>query len=237
MLWEEDKKDQPFVVPDDVADLVFRINCKQIALDHAHALSQALMAELPWLEEEEKAGVHLIHGASTGNGWQRPEAKDGTGFIYLSKRSRMHLRMPKERYEDIKSLIGKTINVGGDELTIGEYQIKPLTSLGTLFSRYIVLQDNEAEDQFIQRVSEEMKTMGIHLKKALCGTGEEFILPEGKIRTASLMVADLDPDEAVILQQQGIGIGRKMGFGLFIPHKGIKPVGDMSEQSHFSGAE
>ena len=237
MLWEEDKKNLPFVVPDDVADLVFKIGCKQIALDHAHDLSQALMAALPWLEEEDRAGVHLIHGASTGNGWHRPEAKDGEGFIYLSQRSKMHLRMPKDRYEDIKSLVGQTINVGGNELLVGDYQIKPLTSLGTLFSRYIVLHENEQEDQFIERVSVEMKAIGIHLKKALCGTGDEFTLPSGKVRTASLMVADLDPDEAVILQQKGIGDGRKMGFGLFIPHKGINPVGDMSEQSHFSGTE
>lgn len=237
MLWEEDKKLQPFVVPDDIADLVFKITCKQISLDHAHDLSQALMSALPWLAEEDRAGVHMIHGASTGNGWQRPEAQDGEGFIYLSRRARMHLRMPKERYEDIKSLIGMTINVGGNEVTIGEYQIKPLTALGTLFSRYIILQPNESEEAFIGRVADEMKVMGITLKKALCGTGDEFVLPEGKIRTASLMVADLDPAEAVILQQNGIGEGRKMGFGLFIPHKGINPVGDMSEQSHFSGTE
>ena len=82
-----------------------------------------------------------------------------------------------------------------------------------------------------------MSSMGIRLKKALCGTGGCFILPEGKVHTASMMVADLDPAEAVILQQHGIGAGRKMGFGLFIPHKGINPVGDMSEQSHFSGAK
>lgn len=237
MLWEEDKKNQPFVVPDDVADLVFKINCRQIALDHAHDLYQALEGVLPWLADEEKAGIHMIHGASTGNGWQRPEAGEGEGFIYLSKRSKMHIRLPKERYEDVKALIGKTINVGGDDITFGEYQIKPFTPLGTLFSRYVILQENEEEDQLLRRVADEMKVMGIRLKKALCGTGGEFILPEGKVHTASLMVADLDPDEAVILQQHGVGEGRKMGFGLFIPHKGIKPVGDMSEQSHFSGAE
>jgi CRISPR-associated protein Cas6 len=237
MLWEEDKKKQAFVVPDDVADLVFKIDCKQIALDHAYDLSQALIKVLPWLADEEKAGIHMIHGASTGNGWQRPEAKDGESFIYLSRRSKMHIRLPKERHEGAKSLIGKTINVGGNDLTFGDFQIKAFSPLSTLFSRYILLLENETEDRFVQRVSDEMKSMGINLKKALCGMGDEFVLPEGTVRTASIMVADLDPAEAVILQQKGIGEGRKMGFGLFIPHKGINPVGDMSEQSHFSGTE
>jgi hypothetical protein len=127
--------------------------------------------------------------------------------------------------------------VGGYLVTLGEYQVKPLTPLGTLFCRYVMLEEAETEDQLVQRVADEMKSMGIILKKALCGMGHQFDLPQGKVGTMSLMVADLDPEDAVKLQQKGVGAGRKMGFGLFIPHKGIKPVGDMSEQSHFSGAE
>ena len=237
MLWEEDKKLQAFVVPDDIADLSFKIECKQIALDHAFNLSEALHNALPWLADEDRAGVHMIHGASTGNGWQRPEDTDGENFIYLSRRSRMQIRLPKERYADAKQLIGQTLHVGNSSITVGEYCIKPFTSLGTLFSRYVILEDSETENQFLARISDELKGVGIHLKKALCGIGHEFNLSEQRVKTMSLMVADLDPEEAVILQQYGVGKGRKMGFGLFVPHKGIKPVGDMSEQSHFSGAE
>ncbi len=237
MLWEEDKKQQSFVVPDDIADLLFKIECKQIALDHAFDLSEALHKALPWLADEERAGVHMIHGASTGNGWQRPEESDGDGFIYLSRRSRMQIRLPKKRYADADKLIGQTLDIGGSTLIVGEYQIKPLTSLATLFSRYVILEDNETEDQFVGRISDELKGIGVHLKKALCGIGHEFNLAQQQVKTMSLMVADLDPEEAVILQQYGVGEGRKMGFGLFVPHKGIKPVGDMSEQSHFSGTE
>ncbi len=237
MLWEEDKKQQAFVVPDDVADLSFKITCKQIALDHAQDLSAALLQALPWLEEEALAGVHLIHGATTGNGWQRPDEGGDDDFIYLSRRSRMQLRLPKKRFADAEQLVGQTLEIGSYSLTVGEYQVKPLSPMGTLFSRYLLLEENETENQLIQRVANDMELMGIRLKKALCGIGHEFNLPEGRRRTMSLMVADLDPGEAVTLQQKGIGEGRKMGFGLFIPHKGIKPVGDMSEQSHFSGTE
>jgi len=48
--------------------------------------------------------------------------------------------------------------------------------------------------------------------------------PEGRIDTRSVMVADLQPESAVLLEQKGLGPGRKMGCGLFIPHKGIKAV-------------
>jgi hypothetical protein len=38
------------------------------------------------------------------------------------------------------------------------------------------------------------------------------------------MIADLKPEDSIILQQHGLGDGRKMGFGLFVPHKDIKSL-------------
>ncbi len=77
MFWQdqEDKK-QKFVVPDNVVDLSFKVQCKQLPLDHAHALSQTIQQALPWFAEEPQAGIHLIHGAESGNGWIRPQDPD-----------------------------------------------------------------------------------------------------------------------------------------------------------------
>lgn len=235
MLWQEDKKTEAYVVPDTVADLSFRVDCKMVPLDHAQELSDAILEILPWMADEPQAGVHMIHGASTGNGWQRPEEDTNDGCIYLSRRSRMRIRMPKHRHGDAAALVGQTIRLGEHDLTFGDFQVKPFSPLSTLFSRYVIVGDNESEEAFVSRVAAEMKEMGITLRKALCGIGHRFNLAEGPVNTMSIMVADLDPEEAVTLQQQGIGDGQKMGFGLFIPHKGIKAVGDMSESSHFDG--
>ena len=238
LFWQEDDDKYEFQLPDTIVDLSFKIECKQIALDHAHDLSVALASALPWLMDEEDTGVHLIHGASSGNGWVRPEEKGEDDFIYLSRRrARMQLRVPKERIADAQKLKGQTLDVGGNRVIVGESQIKPLTTLGTLFSRYIQVEPDETEDQFLERIVNEMRSHDIAVKKVLCGIDHEFRLPEGKVKTISVMVADLDPKDAFTLQRKGIGRGRKMGFGLFIPHKGIKPVGDMSEKTHFSGTE
>jgi hypothetical protein len=43
------------------------------------------------------------------------------------------------------------------------------------------------------------------------------------------MVADLEAEESVALQQQGLGQGRMLGCGLFVPHKGIDTVFDIQE--------
>lgn len=236
LFWQEEDDKYEFQLPDTIVDLSFKIECRQIALDHAHDLSTALATALPWLMDEEDTGVHLIHGASSGNGWVRPEEGGTEDFIYLSRRARMQLRVPKHRIADAQQLSGQTLDVGGYTVTIGESQVKPMTTLGTLFARYIQVEQDETEDQFLQRIVNEMQSHDISVKKVLCGIDHEFQLPEGKVKTISVMVADLDPKDAFTLQRKGIGRGRKMGFGLFIPHKGIKPVGDMSEKSHFSGA-
>ena len=66
--------------------------------------------------------------------------------------------------------------------------------------------------------------MGVPVKKLMAGKQHRMFLDDGPVFTRSLMVADLGPQEAIKLQQQGIGPGRKFGCGLFLPQKGIKPV-------------
>jgi hypothetical protein len=38
------------------------------------------------------------------------------------------------------------------------------------------------------------------------------------------MVAELEPEQSIRLQQTGLGEGRTFGCGIFLPHKGIKAV-------------
>jgi len=58
----------------------------------------------------------------------------------------------------------------------------------------------------------------------LGGITHTMQFPDGPVHTRSLMVADLTPDQSVHLQQIGLGPGRNFGCGIFVPHKGIKPV-------------
>ena len=77
---------------------------------------------------------------------------------------------------------------------------------------------------WLLRLAAELKTLEIDCRKMLCGITHALNFPDGPVFTRSLMVADLEPEQSVRLQQTGLGKGRKIGCGLFIPHKGIKPV-------------
>lgn len=225
MFWTEDREeDKAFKVPDDIVDLSFAVRCKTLPLDHAYALSQVLQAELPWIADEAEAGVHLIHVAESGNGWYRPQA--GDALLHLSRRTRMMLRVPKHRIEGARSLEGRVLVIDGYPLEVlGDATVKQLSALSTLFARHVVMADaGMSEADFLDYVVSELTALAIPVRKILCGKSHDLRTPAENIHTQSVMVADLEPEAAVQLQQKGIGPGRKMGCGLFLPHKGIKAV-------------
>ncbi len=224
MYWNDaDDKKKGFTVPDDVVDLSFRINCPTLPLDHAHALSSGLLEKLPWLKEEDVAAIHLIHGAASGNGWFRPEDVQSE-LLHLSKRTRMRLRLPKHRLDDARELTGKTLDIAGHPLEIGKADVCQLSTLPTLFARYVASSEDLDEMQFLEEAARELKSIGVSSRKILGGITHSLYFPEAPVFTRSLMVAELEPEQSVRLQQTGLGEGHTFGCGIFLPHKGIKAV-------------
>ena len=233
MLWEDEAKKEEYVVPENVVDLSFKIDCKQLPVTHAIELYQALHGLLPWLADEPALGIHQIHGATSGNGWQRP-ADDAT--LHLSKRSRMSLRVPRHRLDDIDKIVGKSIDIAGNSVKIGGYAIKPLMPQAVIFARYVAMPYGMEEDEFLHWVLAQLAEQDIKVRKMLCGIGHNISTLEGEVSTRSLMIADLDKPTSITLQEQGVGPLRHYGCGIFLPHKGIRAVGSEEDRSHFSGA-
>ncbi len=223
MYWEEDKSAEPPEVGDDVVDLVFGTDCRALPVDHAYDLAQALQRVLPWLPDEPGAGIHTLHGAASGNGWMRPEGPDD--LLLFSRRTKFTLRVPKHRIDDARTLQGKTLDVNGHALTLKAATQRPLSVLTTLFARFLATEPGiEDEEQIMAWVAGQLKPLDIHPRKMLCGTTHVIKTPQGDVSTRSLMIADLDYDESLRLQQQGLGPHRMLGCGLFIPHKGIQTL-------------
>lgn len=223
MYWEEDKSVIPPEVGDEVVDLVFGTDCRALPVDHAYDLAQALQGALPWLPDEPNAGVHTLHGAASGNGWVRPEGPDD--LLLFSRRTKFMLRVPKHRIEDARALQGQTLDVGGHSLTLKSASQRPLSILTTLFSRFLASEEGlDDEEAMLAWVVEQLAPLNIRPRKMLCGTAHAINTPQGEVQTRSLMIADLEYDESLRLQQQGLGPHRMLGCGLFIPHKGIQTL-------------
>lgn len=232
MLWDEEKKVAEYQVPDDIVDLVYKISCKQIPTTHAFELAEALYQVLPWLKDEPGVGIHQIHGATSGNGWERPP--DGE-MIHLSKRSKMSLRVPKERVQDAHKLTGQVLDIAGCAVEVGKATEKMMHPLPTIFARYVVVPEGMDETQFTYWVADELAKRDVRLSKMLCGISHRLELPDGCYETRSVMIADLDKETSVLLQEEGVGPFRHYGCGIFLPQKGIKAVGETEDKSHFSG--
>ncbi len=227
MLWQEDETVQS-TDTNEVVDLAFDITCKMLPVDHAYALSQAIIQILPWLANEPLAGLHLIHGAASGNGWQRPEAQDE--LLYLSRRTKLTLRLPTQRVVDAQALVDQRLDIAGYELKLGKAAAKALTVMPVLLAHYIEADEDQDENSFINQCVDDLNTMGVECRKALCGKNRYFKTPYAQIFTRSLMIADISPADAITVQQYGLGSGRAMGFGIFVPHKDIAPV-DITKKS------
>jgi CRISPR-associated protein Cas6 len=224
MYWEEDKNQDQYVISDDVIDLVFSMDCRCLPVEHAYALSQAVQQHLPWFAGESQAALHTIHGAASGNGWVRPD--DPNALLHLSRRTRFTLRVPKHRIEDAKQLQGQTLDIDGHQLTLKQASQRPLSDITTLFTRALAVPSAiSSEEETLAWVVEQLKALDIRPRKMLCGTEHVIQTPHESIQTRSLMIADLEVDESVRLQMNGIGLYRELGCGVFIPHKDINEVG------------
>ena len=230
MQWEQ-TDDADFVVPDDVLDLSFRIECAQLPVDHARDLYRAIAGVLPWLEDEPCAAIHSIFDAASGNGWVRPAGPADTAgeLMQLSKRTRLYLRLPRHRVADAGGsggLSGHTLDVGGYPLTVGNGKTKPLSAWPTIFARSVAVAGGPGDDEgaFSRAVAADLAVMNIRPPKLLCGLLHSILGNGATLSARSVMLADLTLDESIRLQQNGLGANLKIGCGIFLPHKSIAAV-------------
>jgi CRISPR-associated protein Cas6 len=206
----------------DIVDAVFAIECRSLPVDHAWALSQAIQAALPWFAEEPRAGLHTVHGAASGAGWQRPEGADA--MLQLSHRTRLVLRLPGSRLADAAALTGRTLDVAGIAMRVGRLSPRPLLRIASLFSRSVIFEESMDETEFLAAAVEALRALGVEASTLLCGRDVTLATPQRSYRTRSLMVTVATPAQSLDLQRHGLGEARKLGCGLFIPHK---DVGDL----------
>lgn len=221
MFWSEDQDEKgKFVVPDDVIDVVYSISCKCLPNEHIYSLSEALQQALPWLSDEEQAAVHPLTGPEEGNGWERPTGD----LMHLSRRQKLMIRIPKSRLPDAEKLTGQVLEIDGYALEVGKSTTKLLSDMPTVFARHVICDRGMSEDEFMHATLAQIQALDVKIRKMMAGKERAIKTPDKIIVTRSIMLADLSPDESIRLQEQGIGEGKMLGCGLFLPQKGISAV-------------
>ena len=192
-------------------DLVFRIRGNSIPRDHGFMLWRELRIWLSWLDAEAHAGIHAIHGAP---------ANDDT--LLLTKRANLVLRLPESWIADAQNLTGRQLNLDGCMLQIGGARKRPLLAFTTLYS-HLVFTGRDDEADFLDDVAAQLERINVACK-LICGKRRALQTEQAVICGYSLMLYDLRPDQSILLQQIGLGGHRKLGCGIFVPHKSIAAV-------------
>lgn len=207
----------------DAVDVAFRLSGRWLPVDHACALRAAVVEVLPWLEDEPAAGIHSIHGAASGNGWERPGSESGQ-MLSLSRRTRLTVRVPVRRAKATSALCERRLDIDGCEVVTGARQPRPLRPAAAVFARYVVDEEGGDEERFVEGVASALEAMSVSVRKLLCGRSHRIESAQGVLVARSLLIAELGPGESLTIQCRGIGPGRLLGCGLFVPHKDIGPV-------------
>lgn len=197
---------------DDILDLAFALDGRAVMTDYADALWRGLSGLLPWLAAEEAAAVHPL-------AWVSP----GEGELYLSRRSRLMLRLPRGRLEAARSLSGVRLDLGSP-VTIGAATVKALMPARVLYSSFVTVGTAD-ESAFLAACEAQLAVRGVRAT-LLCGKARRGAAAEGEWHGFSLMVHGLEEETSLRLQQEGLGGERKRGCGVFVPHKSIVAVSD-----------
>lgn len=195
-----------------VLDLHYDLSGSEIPEDHGPALYAELLRHLPWLADTPDAAVHPIHGAPSGR----------NANLVINRRVKLVLRLPVSRLEEARTLVGKQIDPGAGPVLIGGLKEKGLTPFGTLYSHFVTLGTAD-EAAILVEVRRQLDEMGIQCG-LIPGLHRKMQTPDGVISGHTLMLHDLSLVHSLAVQEQGLGLHRVWGCGIFIPHKSIKEV-------------
>jgi CRISPR-associated protein Cas6 len=192
-----------------MVDVAFDFDAATLPGDFEWPLYRALVRIAPWLESAHFAGIHPLRAT---------RAADGSYLV--ARRTKLVLRMPRDRLCAASALEGAALDLGLDvSVRVGAGTLRGLEPAPTLHSSRVVTGDSD-EASFSAHVMEELGTLGIH-RPIVCGRRSTVRLDGDDATAFSVAVHGLGESASLLLQRAGLGRGRAIGCGLFVPHKTI----------------
>lgn len=209
--WLSYNLETPYVDESLVTDVQFDVKGTLLPIDHSYELFTELARLLTWFADEPLGGVRAIHGADTGH-----------GELILNRRTKLMVRIASARVPELLTLSGQTIHIGGNKLEIGAGKTRPLSRHTPLFA-HCVATGSEDELDFTNDIIRMLDEMKID-SRFICGKRQAIRTQDGTVSGFSLMLHGLPVEHSFLVQQQGLGKYRKIGCGIFIPHKSINAL-------------
>lgn len=184
-------------------DLAFRLTGSKVPVDHGYALYSAISRLLPEIHGAKNVGVHPIRGTYSGN-----------GELMLRDSSRLVIRLESERIGEFLKLAGKRLNVDSHNLRVGVPEVRILRPRAALYSRLVTIKGFMEPATFLEAVKRQLEKIGV---KAEIQAGERRTLRVRDKQVVGFEVAlELDAEDSLRLQENGLGGRRHMGCGIFV---------------------
>lgn len=195
-------------------DLQFDLTGTIIPAENAQLLKDNILVVLPWLGEDSGTGIQHLKGTETNS---------GDTALHINRRTKLYMRLPITRVDDVQPLIGRTLDLDGHPLTLGKFKTRAFSPFGNLYAHFVDT-GADSEEQFVIDVMRELDGRFQLRCGFICGKQQKLMTPQGPIHGYSLMLHGVPPHKSLRLQDEGLGRNRLLGCGLFIPHKSIAPV-------------
>lgn len=183
-------------------------------VDYRAPLAAALEARLGWLADTPGAGAHRLNLMPGGD-----------GRTLLARRTRLVLRVPRARLAAARALQGARVVLGTQTFEVGTAQVRELLPWGTLYAHLVAADAAAAADEslFMRQVGQALHNLGV-AGRPICGRLQ--VLAGAGLQGYSLMLDGLSGAHALRVLEQGLGPHRRLGCGIFVPHKSSAAVGE-----------
>jgi CRISPR-associated protein Cas6 len=101
--------------------------------------------------------------------------------------------------------------------------LRELVPFATVYSHFVSTGTAD-ELEFLGQAAALLKAAGLP-DTMIAGKAHAACTPGGDVCGFSLLLHGLTPAQSLAVQESGLGEGRKIGCGIFIPHKSVVAVG------------
>jgi CRISPR-associated protein Cas6 len=215
-------------------ELSFGVIGETLPADHGYGLYSAISKQYPKFHDLEDLALNTICG--------EPNRQ---GEIVLTENSRLSLRCPSSSLMAILPLAGMHIGLGKHTLRLGNPEIYQLRAYSELKARLVTIKhpsgkfDSITPNWFLDACDRQLQALGIQASVGIpLNEADEPARKTMQIKTKGkldqkqkaqrdkyqivgygVIVADLLPEDSILLQVKGIGGKRKMGCGYFVPYR------------------
>lgn len=187
-------------------EISFDLHGESIPADYPHKLWDALLRIAPALADSEQVGVIPLRGPNNN------------GELLLPKRAKLVLRLPLALQDVVMALSEQKLQIGAGTLRLGRGKTRELQPYPTLHAHLVAGPSDEAE--FVQMVHTALAALEVR-SKLICGRHHSLNTDRQNISGFSLVMHDLTPEDSLRVQYAGMGSGRNLGCGIFVPYKVI----------------